>query len=493
MPREKKSKVDEIETLRKILDNPWNSNNSKMLSSDDKNLDSVRKRLNYESVISSKKYFAAADKPSFSLEPTVTIHPRERTVLLPQPAAPLPEFEPVPSPAVVEQPIVPEEPLFVMEDLIEIEKVDAIYPEFVEVLPNEVSTTHEEIPRQPEETLSLKEPTGIDQNLPEWQPVDETQPNEPVVHHEEPAVQQEEQPTEEIPEFERLSTKMIPSETDEKLKAWEPEPESELKDAPPHEPPEFQPWEPQKQPQNLTRQQARAQKKLEKQKEKEAKREKKIEIKKLKMEVRQKEKEARQLFREQPKVELPVETPSIAPEPVPVIEQPTPVQIDLTAFKGIDSIDERTGELLYKNGYFSLENLREATIDELVQIKGIKRKLAKTIKKEIEEKTAKKPEEEFTPIKKRVSSKKPKKEPGDVTEWESFSVEDSDEGFSTTAAATHGKYTLYKRKIGKGKNKTTIHFFSKEKPAVGTPAKVPKGYQIAVNKKTKIPYLKKKK
>jgi len=492
MPREKQPKADDIEKLRKILDNPWDPNNEKLISMGDKNLNSVRKRLNYEPDVSSKKSSAPTDRKSSSLEPTITIHPRVRTIPILQPAAPLPEFEPVPTPPVVEKPIVPEEPLFEMEDLIEIEKVDMMYPEFSEEGPTEVSIKHAEIPMQLEEAPP-RAPVAIDQNFPEWQPVDETQPSEPVVRHEEPAVKHEELPAEAIPEFEPLTSKMIPSEPYEKPDAWEPVPISEPKKVLQPEPTGFQPSEPQEQPQKLSWRKERAQKKLEKQKEKEAKRQKKIEMKKLKMEARQKEKEAKRLALEQSKGEPLPEAPPMAPEPAPVVKQPQQIKVDLSAFKGIESIDEHTGELLYKNGYFSLDNLRDATVDDLVQIKGIKRKLAKKIKKEIEQKTAKKSDEEFVPTKKRISSKKPKKEPEDLAEWESFNVENSEEEFSTAAPATRGEYTLYKKEIGKGSKKTTIHFFRKEKPAVGTPAPVPEGYLIAVNKKTKVPYLKKKK
>ena len=41
--------------------------------------------------------------------------------------------------------------------------------------------------------------------------------------------------------------------------------------------------------------------------------------------------------------------------------------------------------------------------------------------------------------------------------------------------------------------KRTIHFFSKNKPDVGEPIQLPKGYEVKVNTKTGLPYLKKKK
>lgn len=459
MAQEKKHNVNDIEKLRKILDNPLDPTTKKLISPDDKTLDSVRRRLTNETVLPSTRPSITTSRMSFSLEPTITIRPRIKPISISRPATPLPEFEPVLTPSVATEPFTPEEPLVEMDDLIEIEKIDMTLPEFSEV------------------SMPSRIPSTIEQALPEWQPVDESRPNEPPVAPKEASMPHETPSAEKIPEFEPLDSKMIPEEA-EKSTAWEPVTESEPAIPLLQEPPEFQREEPQGQSQIESRQQIRAQKKAEKQQQKEAKRLKKIERKKLKMETQQKEKEAKRLVQEQPTVEPPPETP---PE----------IKVDMSAFTGIKSIDEHIGELLYRNGYFSLDNLRDATIDDLVQIRGIKRKLAKKIKKEIEQKTAPQPKDEFVPIKKRANSKKPRAEPEDVSEWESFSVNNSEE--LTVTLVTHAGYTLYKKEQGKGAKKTTIHFFSKGKPATGTPASVPKGYQIAVNKKTKVPYLKKKK
>ena len=215
-----------------------------------------------------------------------------------------------------------------------------------------------------------------------------------------------------------------------------------------------------------------------------------MEREKAQREAQQKEQEALPVTSEQTEVGQPPEAP---PEKaVPEVEQTPAIKVDLSAFKGIESIDEHTGELLFRNGYFSLDDLRKATIDDLVHIRGIKRKLAKKIKKEVEQKPAAKPDEEFVAYNKKARPKKSRIHHEDVTEWESFSVGNNEDTFATPPA-TYGKYTLYKRARGKGAKKTTIHFFSKEKPATGTPVPIPKGYEIAVNKKTKVPYLKKKK
>ena len=116
------------------------------------------------------------------------------------------------------------------------------------------------------------------------------------------------------------------------------------------------------------------------------------------------------------------------------------------------------------------------------------------LKKKLNKKPQSLQELEFIPIKQKRGAKKPKEEPEDTAEWESYPVEKISKKPSLRSACTYKEYTLYKRETGKHSGKkTTIHFFSKEKPDIGHPAQLPDGYQIAVNKKTGIPYLKKKK
>ncbi len=69
------------------------------------------------------------------------------------------------------------------------------------------------------------------------------------------------------------------------------------------------------------------------------------------------------------------------------------------------------------------------------------------------------------------------------------------EYFEGKKAFTYKNYTLYKKNI-KLKNKNgnvTIHFFSKNRPKSGTPTQLPEGYEIGINSRSKMPYLKKKK
>lgn len=60
-------------------------------------------------------------------------------------------------------------------------------------------------------------------------------------------------------------------------------------------------------------------------------------------------------------------------------------------------------------------------------------------------------------------------------------------------AYTYEGWTLYKRdvKLRSGKIQT-IYFFSKRTPKSGEPCDLPNGYTVGVNKRTGLPYLKKK-
>lgn len=58
---------------------------------------------------------------------------------------------------------------------------------------------------------------------------------------------------------------------------------------------------------------------------------------------------------------------------------------------------------------------------------------------------------------------------------------------------THDGYTLFKKDvILKGGREQTIYFFSKKLPKSGDPCDKPENMEVGVNKKTGLPYLKKK-
>jgi hypothetical protein len=484
MSREKKSKVDDLVKLRKILDNSSDPNIKTMISANEKALDSVRRRLAGDTLKTkpqSDSFFRTFD----SLEPKVTVHPK--IAVSPRLITPLPKFEPsttlpefeLVTPSMSLRSIPSQELSFTAEELYEVEKVDVILPEFLQVTSKEALQK----PLETEMTIKHDETPDYDSSLPEWQPVEETQSAEPPISHTKLVVNH-------IPEFERIDIAVTPEKV-EKAAEWEPFP---AKEEPIEAPVKFIPVEsPEPQLQKLSKKQKREAKKIQKKKEKEAKQLKKVELKKLKRETRDTEREAKRIVTEKQDIQqTPAEKPSNL-EPIIKVESHQ-IKVDLIAFKGMESIDEKTADLLYKNGYFSIESLKDATVDDLVQIRGIKRTLAKQIKKEIEQKTTIPEELEFVPIKQKRGAKKLKEEPEDTAEWESYPVEKILKKPSLRSACTYEGYTLYKRERGKysGK-KTTIHFFSKEKPNMGHPVQLPDGYQIAVNKKTGIPYLKKKK
>jgi len=481
MSREKKSKVDDLVKLRKILDNSSDPSIKTMISPDEKALDSVRSRLAGDT-LKTKPQFDSFFRSFDSLEPKVTVH--SKIAVSPQLITPLPKFEPsttlpefeLVSPSTSTRSIPSQELSFTAEELYEVEKVDVLLPEFLEVTPKEAlqKSLETEMITEQDETLVH------DSNLPEWQPVEETQPAEPPISLTKSAVDQ-------IPEFERIDISITPKKAIE----WEQFPtKGETIEAPI----EFIPVEsPEPQLKRLSKKQEREAKKTQKKKEKEAKRLKKLELKKLKGEKRDKEREAKRIVKEQLDIQQAPEEKPLNLEPIRKVEPP-PIKVDLIAFKGMESIDEKTAELLYKNGYFSIENLKDATVDDLVQIRGIKRKLAKQIKKEIEQQTTIPEALEFIPIKQKRSAKKPKEVLDDTAEWESYPAKGISKKPSLSFAYTYQEYTLYKRETGKQSGKkTTIHFFSRQKPDHGHPAQLPDGYQIAVNKKTGIPYLRKKK
>lgn len=55
------------------------------------------------------------------------------------------------------------------------------------------------------------------------------------------------------------------------------------------------------------------------------------------------------------------------------------------------------------------------------------------------------------------------------------------------------EYTLYTRDVElKGGKTQTIYFFSPRKPKSGTPTHKPGGYEVRVNRRTGLPFLRKK-
>jgi hypothetical protein len=479
MSREKKSQVDDMTKLRRILDNSSDPSLKNLITKDEVALESVRRRLSGELFMTYPKtdrFFRASE----SMEPRVTIYTKTpvspRLVLPPpqlKPSLPLPEFEFVsPTSPILSRP--QEQSNFVDEELFEVEKIDRSIPEFLEVIPRETTQIF------PEKDFTIRdEQTSLQESrLPEWQPVE----GEPVT--ESPKIL-EEQTREDIPEFERVE---ITSTSDEEpADEWQTSLKTKEQIVPsvdvlPTESPDSS-FE------NLTKKQQRAAKKAQKKKEKEEKKQRKIELKRLKKEQ---ECVATQTTEEQPSFSKPLEDAAAEEEFIKETEL-SQISVDYNNFKGIECIDEKTAELLYKNGYFSIENIKDATLDDLVQIRGIRRKLAKQMKKEIDQHIAETATSEFIPAKGHIPKKKEKKQLPDSAEWESSPSKEKLQKPLSSQICTYKRYTLYTKEIRKQDGKrSTIHFFAKTVPDKGHPAHLPEGYRIALNKKTGVPYLKKK-
>jgi len=162
-------------------------------------------------------------------------------------------------------------------------------------------------------------------------------------------------------------------------------------------------------------------------------------------------------------------------------------KVDYDYFNDIKSIDDNIAELLIDNGYKSVDDLKDITIKELTRIKGIKRKTAKKIKRDIKNYYENiKPE--FESINDELSD-----EEFEQTDFSDEKVDDSSLIHRKDGVFIFGDYTLYRKEITlQSDKKRVIHFFSKEKPDDGEKVDLPDGYEVKVNKKTGVPYISKK-
>ena len=162
-------------------------------------------------------------------------------------------------------------------------------------------------------------------------------------------------------------------------------------------------------------------------------------------------------------------------------------KVDYDYFNDIKSIDDNIAELLIDNGYKSVDDLKDITIKELTRIKGIKRKTAKKIKRDIKNYYENiKPE--FESIDDELSD-----EEFEQTDFSDEKVDDSSLIHRKDGVFIFGDYTLYRKEITlQSDKKRVIHFFSKEKPDDGEKVDLPDGYEVKVNKKTGVPYISKK-
>jgi len=160
-------------------------------------------------------------------------------------------------------------------------------------------------------------------------------------------------------------------------------------------------------------------------------------------------------------------------------------------FKDVNSIDEKTSRLLIENGINSVKTLKGKTIKELTNVRGIKKKTAKEIKKEIDA-IVKRDHDKNVSYERENN---PFIDESDDGEWD-FLEEKSipKEVIIGISEYRHGDYTLYEKEMAtKSGKKQKVRFFSKGKPDEGKPIQLPEGYEVKENKKTGVPYIRKKK
>jgi hypothetical protein len=158
-------------------------------------------------------------------------------------------------------------------------------------------------------------------------------------------------------------------------------------------------------------------------------------------------------------------------------------------FKDIKSIDNKIAELLINNGYNSIDELKELTIKDFTKIKGIKRKIAKKIKKDIKKYFEYKENPEFEIIEEEISDDDFEKPEFNLKREKKIDQKKNRDNFFK-----YREYTLYRKEIKlQSDKKRIIHFFSKIKPDDGIKVKLPEGYEVKINKKTGVPYISRKK
>lgn len=407
-----------------------NNSDEKLHPEDEKYLKALRKRLG-----GSSSGYIAHIKETFKEDDGEEDPLKPRVVIHQkegQKIVEFPEVKPVEVEELEKEEEEKQESLPQDESLYEVEKVEVEGPEFIEVKPKETTKEEETVPAEEKDEVEKSEETE-EKKLPEWEPVSiektKTEKSEEETF-EEALPQPVEEKEEETSELEPM-----PVIKEEKEEAFI-EDQAETAD-------EFY-----------------------------------------------EEEEEFQLEEETPKSEFAKEDEIFFEEGEEEVEFEK--DEETKAFDGINSIDEKTAKLLYENGITSIDILSETPIKKLIKIKGIRRKIAKRIKKEVSE-MPKKTEEigDWNAADADLAIDEFKESDESEEEWESFAdgeMTEEQEGYR------HGEYTLYVKEIEtKTGKKRTVHFFSKGEPEEGEPAKLPKGYEVKVNKRTRVPYIKKKK
>ena len=159
MEKDKKSKKNNIDKLRMVLDN---GSDKDLHPEDEKHLKDLSRRLKgspKKEIVYRKKSAEQKDEDEIDpLKPKVTIHPREAKKIVK-----LPEFKEEKIESKAEE---TKDSPFEDEDIFEVEKVEHKEPEFVEVKPKEVEKQEEFAPVHVEE-----KDTANNEELTEWAPV----------------------------------------------------------------------------------------------------------------------------------------------------------------------------------------------------------------------------------------------------------------------------------------------------------------------------------
>jgi len=494
------SKEDTIKKLRLILDNKNNSQKN-ITKDDERYILTLKDRLKPKNQeITYRKVTYRTTNEDKSLQPIVTIHPRKKQKIK------ISKIE-------TKIEVTKTDLTYESEGLFEVEKTDD-EPYFLKVKPK-ISKKKEKkeeliewkVAEEKElETVEVKE---LEKEIPEWKIVEE----------------KETEPKEEIPKWEALEERELePTEIKEEVTEWEIIDENETK-----EKEEIAEWE----PIEIDRKKIKSKEESGEWIEPEY-----VEIKPKKEMIYgekpepKKKKEKKGFFKkkkvhEEKKPEIKEEKKEeLMWEPIESDEKEEIIKI----FNDIESIDNDTSILLYKNGYKDVESLKKATIKDLKKIKGLKRKIAKQIIKDLEEdseweiidekpESSKKEKVKTKESKKKLANylkinKKDKKvedlknkgeSPKEISEEEFYMDEGETQSVKKTKkssskkennkqAYNYKKYTLYEKKITtKRGDIRTIRFFSKGKPEKSKPIKLPKGYTVKENKNTGVPHLRKKK
>lgn len=106
------------------------------------------------------------------------------------------------------------------------------------------------------------------------------------------------------------------------------------------------------------------------------------------------------------------------------------------------------------------------------------KRIEKTSTKEQTKKREKKPSSDKKTNKKPIEEKK---------------NEEKKKSQSDSSGFQYNDYALFQKTIKiNDKEKRTIHFFAKEPPETGDPAELPEDYEVKINRKTGVPYIRKK-